>query len=119
MRCSKAISFCIYFNKSITIYYIFSVSSESLKKLPERERIRYNDILQSSKTEPRYFVRIMIVGKQSAGKTCLLRRLLKEDIDNVSSTDGVDIVTRRCKINIENGEWTIDKGVYVYIKFKG
>ncbi|XP_063418388.1 probable serine/threonine-protein kinase roco6 [Mytilus trossulus] len=53
----------------------------------------------------------MIVGKESAGKTCLLRRLLKEDISDVTSTDGVDIVVRRCKINIEDGKWTIGKGI--------
>ncbi|VDI80119.1 Hypothetical predicted protein, partial [Mytilus galloprovincialis] len=49
----------------------------------------------------------MIVGKESVGKTCLLRRLLKEDIADVTSTDGVDIVVRRCKINIKNGKWII------------
>lgn len=67
--------------------------------------------MQSSKTEKRHFVRIMIVGKKSAGKTCLLRRLLNEPINDVSSTDGIDIVVRRCTINIENGKWTIDKGI--------
>lgn len=66
--------------------------------------------MQSSKTEKRHFVRVMIVGKNSAGKTCLMRRLLKESISDVCSTDGVDIVVRRCKINIDNGEWTIEKG---------
>ncbi|XP_071153047.1 probable serine/threonine-protein kinase roco6 [Mytilus edulis] len=53
----------------------------------------------------------MIVGKESVGKTCLLRRLLKENIEDVSSTDGVDIVVRRCKINTEDGYWTIDKDI--------
>lgn len=51
----------------------------------------------------------MIVGKESVGKTCVMRRLLKESIDDVVSTDGVDIVVRRCKINIADGKWTIDK----------
>lgn len=55
----------------------------------------------------------MIVGKKSAGKTCLMRRLLKEGIGDVCSTDGVDIVVRRCKINIENGKWTIEKGIEI------
>lgn len=66
--------------------------------------------MKSSKTEKRYFVRIMIVGKGSVGKTCLMRRLLEENIENVTSTDGVDIVVRQCKINIKDGSWTIDKG---------
>ncbi|XP_063448302.1 uncharacterized protein LOC134727840 [Mytilus trossulus] len=51
----------------------------------------------------------MIVGKNGAGKSSLLRRLLKEDTKNVESTDGIDIVVRRCKINTETGEWIIDK----------
>lgn len=96
-------------------YCLISVLPEPFKQLPARDRIKYNEIMQSSKTENRYFVRIMIVGKTSAGKTCLLRRLLKEDIDDVTSTDGVDIVVRRCKINTEDGEWTIDKGIYKFI----
>ncbi|XP_052074584.1 probable serine/threonine-protein kinase roco8 [Mytilus californianus] len=65
--------------------------------------------MQSS--EKRYFVRIMIVGKKSTEKTCLLRRLLKEDISDVPSTDGVDIVVRRCKINIEDGKWIVEKDI--------
>lgn len=76
----------------------------------EKDKNRYIELLQSEKKEKRYFVRIMIVGKAQAGKTCLLRRLLKESITDVSSTDGIDVVVRRCKINIENGNWTIDKG---------
>ncbi|CAG2203599.1 unnamed protein product [Mytilus edulis] len=47
--------------------------------------------------------------KESGGKTCLLRRLLKDSIDGVTSTDGVDICVGRCKINIQDGKWTIDK----------
>lgn len=66
--------------------------------------------MQSEKTEKRYSVRIMIVGKAEAGKTCLLRRLLKESIDDVSSTKGVEIVIRRCKIDIGDGNWIIDRG---------
>ncbi|XP_076086190.1 uncharacterized protein LOC143056899 isoform X2 [Mytilus galloprovincialis] len=73
--------------------------------------LTFKKLMQKSETEKRYFVRIMIVGKESAGKKCLLRRLLKEDIDDVTSTDGVDIVVRRCKINIEDGKWTIGKEI--------
>ncbi|VDI56727.1 Hypothetical predicted protein [Mytilus galloprovincialis] len=67
--------------------------------------------MQTSETENRYFVRTMIVGKETVGKTCLLKRLLKEDISDVTSTDGVDIVVRRCKINIEDGKWIIGKEI--------
>lgn len=59
--------------------------------------------------EKRYYVRIMIVGKESVGKTCLVRRLLKESIDDVTSTDGIDITVHQCKIDIDDGKWMIDK----------
>ncbi|CAC5380231.1 unnamed protein product [Mytilus coruscus] len=102
-----------YFAVCIIVYRIMprNILPEAINQLSEVDRIRYIKLLQGSKTENRYFVRIMIVGKESAGKTCLLRRLLKEGISDVSSTDGVDIVVRRCKINIENGKWTIGKGI--------
>lgn len=80
--------------------------------MPERDKLRYNELMQSSKTENRYFVRIMIVGQQSAGKTCLLRRLLKDSIAGVCRTNGIDIAVRRCKINISDGKWIIGKGIY-------
>ncbi|CAG2225272.1 unnamed protein product [Mytilus edulis] len=78
-------------------------------RFEETERLRYIDLMQNSETQKRYFVKIMIVGKQSVGKTCLLRNLLKEDIKDVSSTDGIHIVIHRSKINIENGKWIIEK----------
>lgn len=78
-------------------------------------------MMQSTEMEERYFVKIMIVGKEEAGKTCLLKRLLNEDktrLVDVITTDGVNIV-RRCKINIEDGKWTTEKGRYIrdYILF--
>ncbi|CAC5398007.1 unnamed protein product [Mytilus coruscus] len=87
------------------------VLPEAINRLSEGDKIRYNTLMQSSKSEKRYFVRIMIVGKQSARKTCLSRRLLNESISDVSSTDGADIVARRCKINMEDGKWIIGKEI--------
>ncbi|XP_052097330.1 uncharacterized protein LOC127732305 [Mytilus californianus] len=88
-----------------------NIFPEAINHLSEEDKIRYNELMQTEKKENRYFVRIMIVGKESTGKTCLLRRLLKEDISGVSSTDGVDIVVRRCKINIRDGKWIIGKEI--------
>lgn len=75
------------------------------------ERDKISKLIQMELTENRYFVRTMLVGKETAGKRSLLKRLLQEDISDVPSTDGVDIVVHRCKINIENGKWKIDKGI--------
>ncbi|XP_071147607.1 uncharacterized protein [Mytilus edulis] len=80
-------------------------------KIRSKNILTFKKLVEESKSEKRYFVRIMIVGKESAGKTCLLRRLLNESISDVPSTDGVDIVVRRCKINIEDGKWTIGQEI--------
>ncbi|XP_052083874.1 uncharacterized protein LOC127721233 isoform X2 [Mytilus californianus] len=84
---------------------------EALKRLTDADKKRYNQLMQSTKTEKRYFARIMIVGQDKVGKTTLLRRLLKDSTAGVSSTDGVDIAINRCKIDIENGKWTIGKDI--------
>jgi GTPase SAR1 family protein len=54
----------------------------------------------------------MIVGENGVGKTCLMRRLLGEDIDDVTSTDGIDIVIRKCKIRLSDGKWIVNEGIY-------
>ncbi|VDI71244.1 Hypothetical predicted protein [Mytilus galloprovincialis] len=100
-----------HYSDSKTKQTLKEVLPDAIHQLSEEDKIRYNTLMQSSETEKRYCVRIMIVGKESAGKTCLLRRLLKEDITDVTSTDGVDIVVQRCKINIGDGKWTIGKGI--------
>ncbi|CAG2191120.1 TTN [Mytilus edulis] len=67
-------------------------------------------------TTKRYNIRVMISGKQSAGKTCLLRRLMNEDIDGVISTDGINIERRKCQIDIKTGLWHFCK--YISEDFK-
>lgn len=94
----------------ITHVVLVAVLPDNTEHLSRENTVLYDELLQSSENEKRYFVRMMIVGKENVGKTCLLRRLLKDSIDDVSSTDGIDIVVHRCKINIENGAWTIGKG---------
>ncbi|XP_063448129.1 uncharacterized protein LOC134727678 [Mytilus trossulus] len=74
----------------------------------EEERKKREKVI-SSEMENRHFLRIMIVGKERVGKTCLLKRLLNESIDKVSSTDGVQVVVRQCKIDIKDGKWIIGK----------
>ncbi|VDI58566.1 Hypothetical predicted protein, partial [Mytilus galloprovincialis] len=79
---------------------------EEIRKMSLEDRQLYTEIIRTG-TEIRYFVRIQIIGENGVGKTCLLRRLLKEDIDDVTSTDGVDIVVRKCKIRLRDGKWII------------
>ncbi|XP_076085429.1 uncharacterized protein LOC143056232 [Mytilus galloprovincialis] len=98
-----------HYSESKTKQTLKLVLPEAINQLSEEDILRFNKLMQSTQTENRYFVRIMLVGKESVGKTCLLRRLLKENISDVTSTDGVDIVVRRCKINLEDGKWKIEE----------
>ena len=66
----------------------------------------YRNLLMKGK-EKRYYVKIYFVGKQGVGKTSLMRRLLNEDIGDVESTDGLDIV-KRCKIRVSDGKWIVN-----------
>lgn len=80
-----------------------------LNQLKEEDRSRFYKLMESSETARRFFVKIMIVGKEEVGKTCLLKRLLRDAIPKVvPRTKGVDIDIRRCKINILDGKWTFD-----------
>ncbi|VDI50205.1 Hypothetical predicted protein [Mytilus galloprovincialis] len=102
------------YKDDVKSHYSESKTKQTLKlvlQLSEEDKTSYKKLMQTSETENRYFVRTMIVGKETVGKTCLLKRLLKEDISDVTSTDGVDIVVRRCKINIEDGKWIIGKEI--------
>ncbi|XP_052093481.1 uncharacterized protein LOC127729668 isoform X1 [Mytilus californianus] len=82
---------------------------DAVKKMSMHDRSMF---LKAAKTgiAVRYYIRIMIVGENGVGKTCLLRRLLNEDIQNVESTDGINIQVRRCKIDLQTKEWTIASG---------
>ncbi|XP_076080106.1 uncharacterized protein LOC143050885 [Mytilus galloprovincialis] len=66
----------------------------------------YKDILQGG-TEARHCIRIMIVGPFGVGKTCLMRRLLKKDIKDVVSTNGINIMVLRCKVRLSDRTWII------------
>ncbi|VDI72377.1 Hypothetical predicted protein [Mytilus galloprovincialis] len=77
---------------------------ETIKNMSVYDREAFLKAANSGTTK-RYNIRVMIVGKQSAGKTCLLRRLMNEEIDDVISTDGINIERRKCLIDIKTGVW--------------
>lgn len=62
-------------------------------------------VAAKSGTQTRYNIRVMIVGEQNVGKTCLLRRLMNEEIDDVHTTDGINIERRKCLVNVKTGKW--------------
>ncbi|CAG2199073.1 unnamed protein product [Mytilus edulis] len=76
----------------------------TIKQMSVQEREEFLKAAKSG-TAIRYDCRGMIVGENGVGKTCLLRRLLNEKIDDVRSTDGITILRRKCRFNIQSGEW--------------
>ncbi|CAC5371597.1 unnamed protein product [Mytilus coruscus] len=56
-------------------------------------------------SERRRDINLVIVGKKGVGKTSLVRRLFGENIDDVKSTNGIEIHRRRCRISLNNWEW--------------
>ncbi|XP_071141746.1 probable serine/threonine-protein kinase roco6 [Mytilus edulis] len=54
-----------------------------------------------------HFARLVFIGKHGVGKTSLMRRLLwqkKEDVTSTKSTDGIEV--EKCNINIVDGKWS-------------
>lgn len=81
---------------------------ETIKQMSKPDREEFLKATKSGTTQ-RYYIRIMIVGESSAGKTCLLRRLMNKPIDDVTSTDGLDIERQTCQVDIKTGEWHFPK----------
>ncbi|VDI67110.1 Hypothetical predicted protein [Mytilus galloprovincialis] len=66
----------------------------------------YLKLLESG-SEKKRDIRLVIVGKKGTGKTSLLKRLFREDINNseLTSTNGIEIHRIRCKANYDDGIW--------------
>ncbi|CAC5371918.1 unnamed protein product [Mytilus coruscus] len=72
--------------------------------LDEETKETYLNDIRSGEERHRH-IRVAIIGEMGVGKTCLLRRLLKQSIDGVQSTDGVNIEISKCKIRLRDGQW--------------
>ncbi|CAC5381003.1 unnamed protein product [Mytilus coruscus] len=82
---------------------------DAIKQMSEHDRSIFLEAAKNG-TAARYNIRIILVGKQRVGKTCLLRRLMNEGIEGVESTDGINIEVKKCKINLQTKEWIFTKG---------
>ena len=69
----------------------------------------YKQALEEGKEED-HTIRIMVVGHYGVGKTALTKRLLCQEVDvnERSSTDGIDVHVERCKVSLTTDEWTVD-----------
>lgn len=82
---------------------------ETIQQMAVHDREQFLRAAKSG-TGKRYYIRVMIVGESSAGKTCLLRRLMNKQINDVKSTDGIDIDRRTCQIDVNTGDWHFSTG---------
>ncbi|CAG2205048.1 unnamed protein product [Mytilus edulis] len=90
-------------------FYFDGKKYRQIKEIPSgAERKMYLEAIQSG-TEVRQYVRIFVVGKHGVGKTSLVRRLLGKGLDDVESTDGIDI-DKTCQIRTSDGEWIVGEG---------
>ncbi|KAL4234307.1 hypothetical protein ACF0H5_005958 [Mactra antiquata] len=81
-----------------------SVLPNEVEILDPGDMYLYQKMLQYG-TVKNYNVRLMFVGLKGAGKTSTTRRMMEQDIDDVTSTDGIDVHIGRCKIDIRNRKW--------------
>lgn len=87
---------------------------KTIKQMSHHDREEFLNAAKSGTTK-RYNIRVMIVGESSAGKTCLLRRLMNERIDDVVSTDGLDIKRRTCQVDVNTAKWYFTTSKYFLV----
>ncbi|VDI29325.1 Hypothetical predicted protein [Mytilus galloprovincialis] len=82
-----------------------------IKLMADKRSIDLYLKLLESGSEKKRDIRLVVVGKQGAGKTSLIRRLFGEDdIKDVTSTNGIKIHKIKCKAMSDDGKWnTLDE----------
>lgn len=58
-------------------------------------------------------IRLAIVGRKNTGKTCLTKRLLRESVEHVQKTNGIEIHTLKCRGKIDEGDWIFHDGKFI------
>ncbi|XP_063411013.1 uncharacterized protein LOC134693963 [Mytilus trossulus] len=79
-------------------------------KMGKAAEEQYREILQSG-VENRYMIRLPVVGPFGVGKTCLTRKLLRKQISDVTSTNGIDIMTQKCKVCLTDDTWIFSQDI--------
>ncbi|XP_062587851.1 uncharacterized protein LOC134249530, partial [Saccostrea cucullata] len=76
----------------------------SIKTMDETAIKIFREALEEG-FENYHHVRVMVVGHHGAGKSSLTRRLLRESMEEVQSTDGVEIYTKRGRFQLSDHKW--------------
>ncbi|XP_060581954.1 uncharacterized protein LOC132738467 [Ruditapes philippinarum] len=81
-----------------------SVLPDDLANLDPADIQLYKKLLQEGWVDT-YNIRLMFVGLFGAGKTSTARRIMGKEIDDVTSTDGIDVYIGKCKVDLSNDQW--------------
>ena len=76
----------------------------AITKMDESAIQTFRDALEEGH-EHFHHVRVMVVGYHGAGKSSLTKRLLRENVEHVQSTDGVEIFTKRGRFQLSDYKW--------------
>ncbi|XP_063417182.1 uncharacterized protein LOC134699513 [Mytilus trossulus] len=76
-----------------------------IKSMTDKRSVELYLKLLESGSEKKRDIRLVIVGKKGAGKTSLIKRLFGEDNTDVTSTNGIEIRSIKCKAMSDDGVW--------------
>ncbi|XP_052096689.1 uncharacterized protein LOC127731864 isoform X1 [Mytilus californianus] len=76
-----------------------------IKLMADKRSIDLYLKLLESGSEKKRDIRLVVVGKKGAGKTSLIKRLFSEENTDVTSTNGIEIHTIKCKAKADDGIW--------------
>ncbi|XP_062578528.1 uncharacterized protein LOC134240459 isoform X2 [Saccostrea cucullata] len=76
----------------------------SIKKMDASAIKIFREALEEGQ-EKYHHVRVMVVGHHGAGKSSLTKRLLKEKMEEVQSTEGVEIYNKRGRFQLSDHKW--------------
>ncbi|CAG2200452.1 unnamed protein product [Mytilus edulis] len=103
-----------YTNAQKVAYFIIASAADD-----ERKKF-IHELFLKGECGKLYFTRLVFIGKNGVGKTSLMRRLLwqkKEDVTSTQSTDGIEV--EKCNISIADGKWSpCNSKMYSYIQCK-
>lgn len=95
----------------IWIFFVDDIVPNEIKLMSDKRSVPlYLDLLKSG-SEKKRDIRIVIVGKKGSGKTSLVRKLFGKKIEEVTSTNGIEIHRIRCNANTDDGIWNIYDGM--------
>ncbi|CAC5381163.1 RHOB [Mytilus coruscus] len=98
-------------DKEIIDFELFRLNLTKFQFAEDAAEKQYREVLQSG-VENRYMIRLPVVGPSGVGKTCLTRKLLRKQISDVTSTNGIEIMTQKCKVCLTDDTWIFSEDIH-------